>query len=192
LEHACDQLREFAVAKDCGGGESANRDLVQDLASGGKGLDEDSLFVGDVGRNWVEIFERESEIFGEGAIVSDDAEDGAPVAVRLQAAAAEIADEFEAIGGTRNVDFPGDTFADPAFPGCAGDSGDLQNLSDEFMAGDAKKMMVAAKDFDVSVADARQVNANERPAVAQSGQRPTNFAQFSFLNDESEHAGLLF
>jgi hypothetical protein len=82
LKDAPDQLRKFAVTEDRDSGEVANRNLIQDLASGGKRLYEHSPFVSNARGNGVKILEWQREIFGEGAVVRHDPENGAPGTVR--------------------------------------------------------------------------------------------------------------
>ena len=67
-------------------------DLIEDFAGGGQRFDEDGLFVGNGTGSFVQIFNREREVFGESAVVIDDAEDGAARAVRFQSAETEFAD----------------------------------------------------------------------------------------------------
>ena len=112
----------------------------------------------------MKIFERQRQIFGEGPVVIHDAEDGAARAMSFKAAAAEGADRPIVVGGTGNVDFAGDAFAEPFrffFCGNAIDDGDF---TDKFVAGDSAKGVIAAKNFYVGVADAGEENAYECPA----------------------------
>ena len=106
-------MREFAVAQDGGGAKLLDVDLLQDFAGGGQWLDEDGLLIGDGGGNEVEIFERQRQIFGEGAVVIHDANDGAACAMRFEAAAAEGAFRAKVVCGAGDVDFAGDALAEP-------------------------------------------------------------------------------
>src|SRR5579863_1714101 len=164
FQHPRDELSQLSVTKDGGGAELRCVDLFEDFAGGGQRFDEDGLFVGDGIRYFVEIFCWKREVFGEGAVVIDDSEDGATRAVRFQSAEAEFAERFVAIGGAGDVDVAGDAATDP--PGlllldCRSDVtavADLDDLTDEFMAGDAAEVVVAVEDLDVGVADAGEAD----------------------------------
>src|SRR6266478_8625614 len=97
VQHARDELREFAIAEDGGETEFLHVNLIQDFARGGERLHKNRLLICDVIWNEMQIFQRQSEIFGEGAVVRDDAENGAARAMRFQAAAAKIAHRLEAM-----------------------------------------------------------------------------------------------
>ncbi len=106
----------------------------------------------------------------------DDAEDGAAGAVRFQSTQAEFAQWFVAVGGAGDVDFAGDAATDPA-GSFALDCGrgvaaiaDGNDFADEFVAGDAAEVVVAAEDFDVGVADAGEADFDEGPVGEQFGE----------------------
>ncbi len=91
LQDQGDELRQFAVAKNRGGREFANIQLIEDLAGRGERFDEDGFLIADIYRNDVEIFQRQGEIFGKCAVMCHDAKHRAAGAMRLQAAPAEVA-----------------------------------------------------------------------------------------------------
>ena len=169
FQYAGDELRQLPVAQDGGGAELLYVDLIEDLAGGGQRLDEDGLFVGDGIGDFVKILRGKREIFGEGAVMIDDAEDGAASAVRFQAAQTEFADRFVAVGGTGDVDVAGDAAADPAgllLLECRGGVtavADFGHFADELVARDAAEVVVAAQDFNVGVADASEANFDQGP-----------------------------
>ena len=91
-------MREFAVAENGRGAKLLHSDLLQDFASGSERFDEHGLLIGDVLRNEVQVFQRQSQVFGECAVMSRDAEHGPPRAMRFQSAAAEIANSPVTVG----------------------------------------------------------------------------------------------
>jgi hypothetical protein len=167
--------------------------LIENFAGGGQRFDEDGLFVGNGIGSLVEIFDRERKVFGEGAIVVDDAEDGAAGAVRFQSAETEFADGVVAKGGTGDVDFAGDAAADPAgsrlLDGGRGVSAiaDGDDFADEFVAGDAVEVVVAAENFDIGVADAGQADFDQGPVGAEFGEGLFNRREFAVLDLEGFH-----
>ncbi len=90
-------MRELSVAEYGRFTECAYANLSENLAGCGERLDEDGFFIRDRVWNGVEIFERQREEFGEGAVVSDDSENFAARAVGFQSAAAKI----RKVGGSR-------------------------------------------------------------------------------------------
>jgi hypothetical protein len=73
VKNARYQLRQLAVAQDRSLSELANVHLIENLAGCGERLDENRFLIADGIGYDVEVFERQREIFGEGAVVSDDA-----------------------------------------------------------------------------------------------------------------------
>ena len=57
------------------------------------------------------------------------------------------------------------------------------------MARSAPKRVVAAKNFDIRVADASQADAHERPAFAQLRERLADGGECAIADDEGEHDG---
>ena len=93
-----------------------------------------------------------------------DAEDGAACAMSCEAAEAESAGRPVVVRGTGNVDFAGNTFAEPFRFFLCGNTIDGGDFADKFVAGNSAKGVIAAKDFHVGIADAGEENAGERPA----------------------------
>jgi len=73
VKNACNQLRQLAVTQDRRLSALANINLIENLARCGERLDEDRFLIADGIRYDVEVSERQREILGEGAVVSDDA-----------------------------------------------------------------------------------------------------------------------
>ena len=170
-QYARDQLREFAVAKDGSVAEFANVHLVQNFARSSQRLDENGLLVCDRIGDAVKIFERQRQVLGEGTVVVDDAEDGAPGTVGFEPTPAEFADRTITVGGARDVDFAGDAVADPAGSLGFREAQDLGHFADEFVARSATKRVVAAQDFHIGVADSGKTDAHSRPAAPQPWKR---------------------
>jgi hypothetical protein len=108
----------------------------------------------------VEIFERQSKIFGERSIVVHDAENLTAGTVPGETTFAVDAGGAKAQGVTGDIDFAGDAFPQPAFPFARPDACNVLHLSHEFMSRRAAKIVVAAKNFDIGVADASEMDAN--------------------------------
>ncbi len=125
----------------------------------------------------MQVFDREREVFGESAVVIHDAEDGAARAVRFQSAETEFAERFMSVGGAGDVDFAGDALTGPAGLFALDRRGwfttiaDGDDVADEFVAGDAAEVVVAAEDFDVRVADAGEADFDQGPVGGQFGKR---------------------
>ena len=168
-------------------------DLIEDFACGGERLHENGLFVRDGIRSLVQISHWEREVFGEGAVVIDDAEDGAPGAVCFQSAEAEFAERFVAVGGAGDVDVAGDAAADPAGLLLLDGRSWLaaiayrDDFADEFVAGDAAEVVVAAEDFDVGVADAGEADFDEGPVGEEGGRRFFDRDELTVLDLEGFH-----
>ncbi len=135
----------------------------------------------------MQVFQRQSQVFGESAIVRDDAEHGPPRAMRFQPAAAEVADRFEAIRRTRNIDLTGYPPPQPFSLRRTGNALHILDLPDKLMSGRSAEVVVTAKDFHVGVANPGEANANERPALSQFWPRLRGCFQFSVYCAEGEH-----
>jgi hypothetical protein len=192
LQNASDELREFTIAKHCSIPKFVKWNLIQDLAGSSERFDENCLFVRHVRGNYVEIFEREREIFREGSIMGHDAQHGAAGAVSFQSATTKFANWPEVVRRAGNIDFAGDAFACPALSLGGGSTCDLDDFSYKFVAGHSVKLMVATQDFNVCVTDSAETNANQGPARPQFRQGAVNFAQSSIFDDEAEHKDLFF
>jgi hypothetical protein len=88
----------------------------------------------------------QGQVPGEGAGVFDDAEDGAAGAVAAKTAGTPVA------AAAGEVDFAGDALAG------------VHSFADEFVAGASGEAIVAAQEFDVGVADAREADADQHMA----------------------------
>jgi hypothetical protein len=67
----------------------------------------------------------------------------------------------------------------------------IHHFADEFVAGRSAKIVVAAEDFDVGVADAGEADAYESPAGAEGWQWLADGGEDVVLCDEGEHVGFL-
>ena len=84
-------MGQFAVAKDRGFLEALHGDLFDDFAGSGQRFDKDHLFITDRIRNDVQILQRERQVFGERAVVGQDAQDSAAFTMPGEAAFAKAA-----------------------------------------------------------------------------------------------------
>src|SRR5260370_16869542 len=110
--------------------------------------------------------------------------------MRFKSTAAEIADQFEAIRRTRNVDLSGDPPPQPVSLRRCGKPLHLRDLPDKLMPRRPAKSVITAQNLQVSVAYARQPHAHQRPPRPQLRQRLFLDCQFAALNDEREHSTL--
>src|ERR1700721_4256956 len=67
----------------------------------------------------------------------------------------------------------------------------IHHFASELVAGRSAKIVVAAEDFDVGVADAGEAHADESPAAAEGWQRLAGGGEGVIFCDEGEHVGLL-
>src|SRR5580692_11724625 len=112
-------------------------------------------------------------------------------AVGFQSAAAEFASTPESESCAGDIDFAGDSAAQPAFLLAAPHAADVHYFANEFVAGRSAKIVVAAENFDVSVADAGEAHADESPAAAAGRQWFAGGGEGLVFCDEGEHVGLL-
>ena len=138
--------------------------LVEDLAGRREWLDENRLLIADVRRDEMQIFKRQRQVLGESAVVRNDAQDGATRAMRLQAAAAELADGLVAISRAGHVNLAGNALVEPFPFRRSRNAVNGKHFTNKFVANDASKIVIAAQNFHIGVADAGHANANERPA----------------------------
>ena len=157
LEDLSDEEAEFAIAEDGDSFAFQLAELLLDFAGGGDGFSEDGFFVREGGRDGEEVRFGEGEIFGEGARVLDDAEDGAGGAV-----AAEALRASRAVAAGK-VDFADDAAADP------GGGVGLLDDADELVAGATGEAVVAAEEFEIGVADAGEDDADQGMAFGAAG-----------------------
>jgi hypothetical protein len=111
--------------------------------------------------------------------------------VCFQSAAAKFAEWAESESGAGDINFAGDAAAWPAFLFMAWRAAHIHHFSDEFVAGRSAKIVVAAEDFDVGVADAGEADADESPAGAEGWGWFANGGEGVVFCDEGEHVGLL-
>ena len=123
--------------------------------------------------------------------MSNDSENFASRTVGFQSAAAKFARRVEAESGTGDIDFAGDSAAQPAFLFMASRAAYVHHFANEFVAGRSAEIVVAAEDFDVGVADAREAHADESPAAAEGWQWFADGGEGLVFCDEGEHGGLL-
>ena len=64
---------------------------------------------------------------------------------------------------------------------------DADDFADEFVAEHAMKIVVAAEDFDVGVADSGEAHADESPAGAKARQRFLNDGDAASVGDGGKH-----
>jgi hypothetical protein len=67
------------------------------------------------------------------------------------------------IGPAGDIDFAGNTLPQPLFLFFFRNPADTSHFANEFMSCDAMKIVIAAQDFHIRVADSRQADANECP-----------------------------
>jgi len=91
-----------------------------------------------------------------------------------------------------DIDFTNDAFAQPAFLFVRANACNVLHFSDKFMSRSAAKIVVAAQDFDVGVADAGETNADKRPAAPQIGNGLAGGEKLVVADDEGEQGNLLF
>ncbi len=84
----------------------------------------------------------------------------------------------------REIDFSDDAPPDPVLVFCAGNARDIAH---EFVAKSAFKIVIAAQDFNIRIADSRQANAHQRPARPQSRLRLLHQRKMISAFDGGEH-----
>jgi hypothetical protein len=170
-QYTRDELRELAVADYGCLAMLADVYLFQDFACGGERFGEYGCLIGNAWGHAMQIHDGQGEVFGECAVVAEDSEDPSARAVRRDSTAAIAAWLAESEAGARQIDFADDAAADPVAILRACDACDFAY---KFVAERALEIVIAAKDFDVGVADSREADADESPARPQSGQRLLN------------------
>ena len=184
VQHARDELRELAVADHGCFSVRANIHLFQNFARGGQRLGEDGGFIGNVRGDAVQVHDGQREVFGKRAVMADDSKDAAARAVRRNSAAAIAARVAEAKAGARKLISPTTRRPIQALILCARDANDFAH---EFVAERAVKIVIAAQNFDVGVADSRQAHTDQGPAGPQSRQRFFNHCDTILLCDGGKH-----
>ncbi len=164
-------MRELAVTQNRSIGEFANIQLIEDLACSGKRLDENGLRIAYIFRNEVKIVQGQGEVLGECSIMRNDAKNCAASAMRFQAAAAKGADGLVAIRRAGNIDFAGNAFAEPAFPCFSRGTADFHDFAHKFVPRSTLELVISTQNFNVGIADACDIHANQRPAGTQPRKR---------------------
>jgi len=132
----------------------------------------------------MQIYDGQREVFGERAVVAEDSQDAPPFTVRRDSPVAIAAWLAEAETGARHINFADDAPADPALILRARYT---DYIAHKFMAERALKIVITAQDFDVSVADSREANANEGPATPKSRLRFLNYNNAISRSNGGEH-----
>ena len=144
--------------------------MLQNFASSGEWFDKDGLLIRDRILDNVEIFERQRQKLCERAMVRHDAKNGPSRAVRLQATFAKIASGAVTVSRTGNVNFPAHSPAQPLVFFRRRNAMHPGYFTDEFMARNAAKALIPAKQLDIGVANSGKPNADQRPSAPQPGQ----------------------
>jgi hypothetical protein len=189
-QDACDQLCELAVAEYTCLTVCGNVDLFEDFARRGQGFCEHGSIIGDARGHAVQIHDRQRQKFGEGAIMAQDSKHASPLAMRRNSTAAISAHLLlpmmtkpQASAG--KIDFANDAPPYPVLVTCAGDP---HNVAHEFMAERAVKIVIAAQDFDIGIADSRQANPDQCPPGPQSRPRLLHQRKMIPACDGGEHS----
>src|ERR1700674_489048 len=164
-QDASNQLRELAVADHGRIAVRADVYLLENFARGGERLGEDRRLIGNAFGYAMQIHNGQREAFGERAIVADDSQHAPPCAVRRDSPAAIAAFLAEAQTRTRQINFADDA---PPDPGTIFRARDADDFAHKFVSERAVKIVIAAQNFDVGVADSSEANAHEGPAWSQS------------------------
>jgi threonine synthase len=154
-----DQQPEFSVAQDGDAIAFGDVDLIQDLASGGNGFDEDCVFDRDGLRHAMQIAQGQSQEFTKCSGMLDDSKNSASGTMAAESARTPFA---MAAG---EIDFAGDGATDPG--GIFG----LGHFAHEFMAGGAAESVVAALQFEIRRTDSGSEHADAREAMRNARER---------------------
>ena len=185
-------MSEFTVAQNGCFAEVLHWNLIENFAGRSERLDKDGLLGAHYVRNEVEIRDRQSQIFGKRAVMVHDSENLTTGAVSRETTFAIGADGAKAQGSAGDIDFTHDAFAQPSFLFVRANTCNVLHFSDKFMPRSAAKIVVAAQDFDVGVADAGKTNADKRPAAPQIGNGLAGSEELVVADDEGEQGNLLF
>ena len=169
-QDARDQLCELAVAKHACLAVRADVDLSENFTRRGERFGEHGRVIRDARGHAVQINDWQRQEFGEGAIVAQDSKHTSPLAMRGNSPAAVAAHLLPPVmtksqASARNIDFTDNAPPHPVLIACSGDPHDITH---EFMAERAVKIVIAAQDFNIGIADTRQANADQGPAGPQS------------------------
>ena len=154
-QHLCHQQTQTARTHDRGQGVRFDRNLLDDPARCGGGLDEDGSDIVERRRDGVKVRRRQRQIFSKCSVAPADADDGTDIAVSPTGRATSGA--LSAAHGNFSDDRP----ADPLRVIRAR----LFNDADEFVTGYAREPGVAAKQLQIGAADAGACDTNQTLAA---------------------------
>src|ERR1700719_1386666 len=123
--------------------------------------------------------------------MADDAELFSAREVGLQSSAAKFAGALKSESCAGDINFAGDAAAQPIILLAAPRAVHVHHFPDEFVTRRSVKGMVAAKNFDVRVAEPGEPHAYKRPAATESWQWLSNGGECVISYDEGKHVGLL-
>ena len=92
-----------------------------------------------------------------------DAKHRSPGTMRFQSAPAKIAYWAITVSRAGDIDLANDAAAHPASPLMRGNAANLRDLTDKFMPQRAAKIMIAAQNLNVGIANPSQPHADKRP-----------------------------
>src|SRR6201988_5291037 len=107
--------------------------------------------------------------------------------MRFEPAAAKDALGSIPVSRTTYVDFTHDTAANPASPLLRGNPTNLHYFAHKFVSRRATKIMIAAKNLDIGVADSGKAYTNKRPPRPQVRQGLFFCYELLFVYNEGEH-----
>ena len=145
--------------------------LVQNLAGGGERFDEHGRLIADRIGYRVHIFNRQRQIFREGAVVRHDAKYLAALAMSCESSFAKKADCAETKCTARDIDFSGDALSYPSILNGRGYASNVLHFADKLVAWCSAKIVVTAQNFDIGIADSGEPHAYQCPARPQPWQR---------------------
>ena len=159
----------------------ADFDLLLDLKCGRQRFHKNSRIIGYRIRNRLEIFQRQAQVFGEGAVAVFDTQDGTIFTVR------GLRCETIAACSAADIDFAHHPLSDTIrLVGCQ------DNFAHKFMSRYAAKWVISFYQFQIGSADAGLANLN--PGFARNGLGLRHiFAKFQGLvfQPDSAHASIL-
>jgi hypothetical protein len=158
-------LCQLSVAEHASLAVCADVNLFEDFTRCGERFGEHGRVIGDACGHAVQIHDRQRQEFCEGAIVAQDSEHAPPLAMRRNSVAAVAAHLSPSMmtkpqASAGNVDFTDNAPPHPVLIPCAGD---LHDVANEFVAERAMKIVIAAQDFNIGIANSRQAHTDQRP-----------------------------
>src|SRR5258705_4898011 len=111
-----DKLSKLSIAQDCSAAKFLDIDLIENFARGGQWLDENGLFIGNRIGDEVQVLQGQCQIFGKGAVMRDDAQDGPVRTMRLQSAPAKNAHRPIAVSRASHINLAYNTSPQPTTP----------------------------------------------------------------------------